>query len=216
MADDDIFLTLFVACYNEEANIAGALNTAVAACTEVGFTFELVIIDDASKDRSVEIINEYIKTHPGINIRLHVNERNQGVGTNYTEGAFLGRGTWYRLLCGDDVEPKETLTKIFREIGKAELLIPYRPNDVEGRSLRRKIISKTYTAAVNLISGYRLHYYNGLAVTRRYYVMRWHSNSHGFGFQSDLITRLLDRGMSYLEIQTHGNSNASASHNNGA
>ena len=31
--------------------------------------------------------------------------------------------------------------------------------------------------------------------------MRWHSDSHGFGYQAELITRLLDDGATYIEIE---------------
>ena len=30
--------------------------------------------------------------------------------------------------------------------------------------------------------------------------MRWHPHSYGFGFQSDIITRLLDEGYSYMQV----------------
>jgi hypothetical protein len=61
---------------------------------------------------------------------------------------------------------------------------------------------------VNLLSGYRVRYYNGLAVHYRYNVMRWHSNSHGFGFQADLITRLLDLKATYVEVPVYPNERA--------
>ena len=32
--------------------------------------------------------------------------------------------------------------------------------------------------------------------------MRWHTDYHGYSFQADIITRLLDIGMSYMEITT--------------
>ncbi len=204
MPEHEIDLTLFVACYNEEANIVNTLDTVVAACMETVPSFEIIIIDDASKDRSVEIILNYIKSHPDIPINVRQNKRNQGLANNYNEAAFAGRGKWYRLNCGDNVEPKETLVEVFNHIGKAEILIPYRSEEVKGRTLARKAISKAYTMLVNGISGYHLHYYNGLTLTRRYYVMRWHSNSHGFGFQADLLTRLLDQGLSHLEIPVRG------------
>ena len=53
---------------------------------------------------------------------------------------------------------------------------------------------------VNFISGFRLHYYNGLAVHLRYNVMRWHPNTRGFGFQADIICMLLDQGFTFKEI----------------
>ena len=57
---------------------------------------------------------------------------------------------------------------------------------------------------MNLISGYNLKYYNGLAIHLRYNVMRWHPSSYGFGFQADILTRLLDEGASYIQIASAG------------
>lgn len=207
MTEEEIQLTVFVACYNEEPNILETLETVVAACREVGISFEIVVIDDASKDHSVEIIQAFQKSHPDVRLILKVNPANEGLGNNYAEAAFLGHGTWYRLVCGDNVEPKETLVKVFSQTGKADLIIPYRP-DESSRSGFRQFVSKIFTWLVNFTSGHHIRYYNGLPLTRRYYVMRWHSNTHGFGFQADLITRLLDRGVSYLEIPVEGHERA--------
>lgn len=196
-------LGLFVACYNEEENITATLETVVAACREVGMSFQIVVIDDCSRDRSVENVKEFGRLHPDVPLTLYVNARNEGLANNYAEAAFLLRSEWYRLICGDNVEPKETLVTIFKELGTAEMLIPYNI-EIRGRAQSRRIISKAYTALVNFVSGFKLHYYNGMVVTRREYVMRWHSNSHGFGFQADLLTRLLSRGLNYKEIAVYG------------
>lgn len=197
-------ITLFVACYNEEGNIVGTLDVVRTACAEVGITYEILIIDDASSDGSVQVVRNYMHTHPEMPIRLHVNEKNMGLGENFGEAAFMGRGEYYRLVCGDNVEPAETLVKVFREIGKADIILSYRPEDVEGKAFSRRLLSKLYTKIVNLISGYNLQYYNGLPIMKRYDVMRWNPNSHGFGFQADLVTRLLDRGATYIEVPVRG------------
>ena len=88
---------------------------------------------------------------------------------------------------------------VFRQIGQADMVIPYYVSS-EGKSLYRRLLSNTYSGLVNLISGFRLHYYNGLAVHLRYNVMRWHPNTRGFGFQADIICMLLDQGFSYKEV----------------
>jgi len=194
-------LTVVVTCYNEEAYIADTLENVVGALREVGRSYEIIVIDDASKDHSVEKVRTYIKNHPEFHIALKVNERNRGFANNFVEGAFLGRGRYYRLCCGDNSESKETLVKICTHIGKADMIIPYQPQkSVTGKSLARKLISVGFTGLVNLISGYRIKYYNGHPVHLRYNVMRWHPSSYGFGFQADIITRLLDEGASYLQI----------------
>ena len=201
--ENPVALTIFVACFNEEENIVATLETVMAACADVAISYEILIIDDASTDRSVETIEAYQRAHPEAPIVMKVNAHNEGLGANFTEGAFLGRGKWYRLVCGDNVEDRQSLVQIFSRIGSADLLIPYHV-DNSFRTPVRRFISNTYTGLINLITGHRIRYYNGLPVTLRYYVMRWHSNSHGFGFQADLIARLLDRGVSYLEIPVSG------------
>ena len=196
-----------MACYNEEQGIIPTLDTVVAAATEVGITYDVVIMDDCSTDRSVELIVDYMSRHPDLPITLYVNEVNQGVGANYAEAAFRCRGKYYRMICGDDVESKETLVTIFRHVGEADMIIPY-PADTTFRGPFRRGVSRSFTLLINLLSGYRVRYYNGLAVHFRYNVMRWHSNSHGFGFQADLITRLLDLNATYIEVPVYPNERA--------
>ena len=192
-------LTLFVACYNEEQAIVGTLDTVLAALKEVGCSFDIIIVDDASTDNSVALVREYMAQHPDDSITLLVNEFNQGMGVNYVEAAFCGCGKYYRAICGDDVESQETLVSVFSRLGQADMILTYH-SDASARSLSRRIISRTYTTLVNLLSGCNIRYYNGLAVLLRYHVMRWHPNSPGFGFQADLITRLLYMGATSLEI----------------
>jgi len=202
-----VFLSLFVACYNEQGNIVGTLETVVAAASKTVSSYEILVVDDGSKDKSVAEVREFMAKHPDLPIRLLINPRNEGVANNYAEAAFRGRGEWYRMICGDNVESEESLSTIFRSIGEAEVLVPYYVVH-PGRAPHRQVISKLYTNLVNLLSGYRLHYYNGMPLTRRAYAMRWHSNSHGFGFQADLVTRLLALGATHKEVGVVGRERA--------
>jgi hypothetical protein len=92
---------------------------------------------------------------------------------------------------------------MFRHLGEADMVIAYQ--DIRGRTFFRHVLSWFYTGLVNAITGYRIRYYNGLAIHRRFNVMRWHTNYHGFGFQADMIVRLLDEGFSLkaIEVVTH-------------
>jgi glycosyltransferase involved in cell wall biosynthesis len=192
-------ITFFIACYNEEENITATLDTLLAALEEVPCSWEILVNDDASHDRSVAVVQQYIKDHPGLPIRCLVNTQNKGLAQSYIDGAFQGKGRYYRLVCGDNVEPKETFVALLQHLGEADMVIPYHV-EVRGKSLGRRLLSKTFTWMVNRISGHRLQYYNGMAIHLRYNVMRWHTNSRGFGFQADLITRLLDQGFRYIEV----------------
>jgi len=197
----EIDITIFVSCYNEESFIAQTLENVTSALQEAGCTYEIIVVDDKSIDNSAERVRQYIHSHPQQPIQLKVSEKNRGLANNYVETAFLGRGKYYRLCCGDNCEPKDSLVRIFRCTGKADMVITYQdPNTDDGRTTGRRLLSRTFTGLVNMISGYRIRYYNGLATHLRYNVMRWHPSSYGFGFQADIITRLLDEGTSYIQI----------------
>jgi glycosyltransferase involved in cell wall biosynthesis len=195
-----IDLTVFISCYNEQDYIVDTIATVRAALDEIGtVSYEIIVVDDCSKDTSSETVKAYIAAHPDARIVLRTNKVNRGLAQNYLDVAFVGKGKYYRLICGDDAEPKETMLTVFREIGQADMIIPYYVSN-EGKSAYRRFISNAYSSLVNLISGFRLHYYNGLAVHLRYNVMRWHPNTRGFGFQADIICMLLDQGFSYKEV----------------
>lgn len=192
-------LSVFVACYNEEDAIAGTIQDISAACIESKLSYEIIVIDDCSSDQSVSRIREFQAQNPQIPITFRLNEKNRGLAYNYVEGAFMAKGEWYRLVCGDHAEPKDTLMAIFKHLGEAEIIIPYH-TFCAGRTQSRRLISRLYTFLVNSASGFHIQYYNGILVTRTYYVKRWHSNLHGFGFLADLTTCLLSMGMSYVEV----------------
>ena len=198
--ESPIDLTVFISCYNEEPYIATTLDNVSEAMAKVNqFSYEIIVIDDLSTDRSADIVEDYIRAHPDQRILLRRNMVNRGLAQNYFDAAFIGKGTYYRLICGDDAEPLDTMVAVFREMGQADMLIPYYVSS-EGKSLSRRILSNTYSRIINLIGGYRLHYYNGLAVHLRYNVMRWHPNTRGFGFQADIICMLIDQGFTYKEV----------------
>jgi glycosyltransferase involved in cell wall biosynthesis len=198
---DPIDLTVLVTCYNEQDYIVHTLETVAGALGKVGVTHEIIVIDDASKDASVERIGRFIETRPGCPIRLVVNNPNRGFAANYVDGALSGRGKYYHLVCGDDSMPEEYLVAAYRLLGKAEMIIPYQvQGEIQGKSFSRRVLSRTFTWLVNCLSGYNMKYYNGMAIQLRYNVLRWHPNSYGFGFQADTVTMLLDQGVSYVQV----------------
>jgi len=195
----EVFISFFVACYNEQPNIYATLGTLTSALSDCKFSYEIIVIDDASWDGSPAEVRRFQNHHPDVPVGLVVRERNLGLALNFVEGAFAARGIWYRLVCGDNVESVDTLRAAFAAAGTADMVITY-PSRREGFSAMRNLISKTYTKIVNLISGHDIRYYNSPTIHRRANVLRWHSRSRGFSFQADLITQLLDRGATYVEI----------------
>jgi glycosyltransferase involved in cell wall biosynthesis len=198
-AASPVAVSYFVPCYNEEKNVTAVLDKLAEVSSSLGLSYEILVFDDCSKDRTVEVVRDYQKRHPQVPLRLLSNSVNRGVARNFIEGAFLGRGTHYRLVCGDDVEPIETLRRTLERLGQADIIIPYHTR-VVGRPWQRRLISRFYTLLVNIASGRRLNYYNGLPLFRRSDVMRFHVEATGSGYQAEFLLRLLQEGRSYIEV----------------
>ena len=192
-------ITIFVSCYNESEFIIDTLEAIVTAFKATGLSYEIVVIDDVSKDNSAALVEGYISKHPELRIVLRRNGRNRGLAQNYVDGAFLGRGRYYRLICGDNAEPIDTIVAVLSQVGKADMLLPYYVT-AEGKSWFRRTLSGAFSKLVNLLSGNTIHYYNGLAIHTRHNVMRWHTITRGFGFQAEIICMLLAEGATYEEV----------------
>jgi glycosyltransferase involved in cell wall biosynthesis len=198
MSAADIDLTILVPCKNEQDHIAGTLDTIAAAMQRLTCTYETLVVDDGSADKTGEVVEQYKRDHPERSIILRRNPKNLGLSRTFVDGAFAGSGKYFRLVCGDNVEPADTIHAIVSKMGQADMIIPY--HRTKPGSALRVGISTLYTFLVNLFSGYHLRYYNGNPLFLRHHVMRWHPYSFGFGFQADLITRLLDEEATFIEV----------------
>jgi glycosyltransferase involved in cell wall biosynthesis len=197
--ESSVDVTFFVPCYNEERNVLGVLDKLVAAARILDLTYEILVFDDASIDATSDLVRQFQAARPEVPVRLFQLPANRGVARNFVEGAFQGRGQYYRLICGDDVEPLETHLQILRMRGKADIVVPYFTT-IHGRTTYRAALSRLYTILVNAITRNRLRYYNGCPLYHRFDVLRFHIEATGFGYQAEFLTRLLREQRSYVEV----------------
>jgi glycosyltransferase involved in cell wall biosynthesis len=202
--DKEVDITFFVPCLNEEKNVIDSIETVISAVAEVKqiTSYEILIFDDHSSDRTIAVVENYQKLHPDLPIRLIKNEQTRGLGYNYVEGAFIGRGKYYRLVCGDNQEAKDSMVKQFKKIGIADMILTYNSTDTRPKS--RQFLSRIFVGIVNWLNGFSIKYYNSCVIHYRYNVMRWHPNSYGFAYQAELVTQLLYKNKTYLEVPIEG------------
>ncbi len=71
-------ISVLVPAYNEELVIERTLLSILDSSYK---NFEIIVIDDASKDKTVSLVRKFIKEHPGVNIRL-IKRQKHGKGSN--------------------------------------------------------------------------------------------------------------------------------------
>jgi glycosyltransferase involved in cell wall biosynthesis len=192
-------VTVLIPCLNEENNVAGAMDAVFEASKLIQCLTEVVVIDDGSTDRTSAVVRQYCEEHPSAQVRLVQNPSTKGLSRAFVDGAFGGNGEYYKLVPGDNVEPVETIAAILSERGSADIIVPHYI-EIRNRPLFRTLLSRIYTVVVNIASGYRLKYYNGNPLYKRFHVLRFHVECSGFGYQAEFLTRLLHDGATYKEI----------------
>ena len=197
-------ISFFVPCYNEEQNIAKTLGKIISSVNKTPLSYEIIVVNDKSEDQTKDAILEFIKMNPGLPIRMQDNKVNLGLGRNNIDIAFMAQGNHYMLVNGDNAEPEETLDAILAEVGKADMVIPFLGNR-DNRSSFRIFTSKVFTFLINIISGYKIKYFNGPIVHKRYNVMRWSPDTHGFGYQAEIVVKVLDEKGTFVHVQISNN-----------
>lgn len=92
-------ITTIIVSYNHEKYIAHAIDSALMQCGN--FKHEIIISDDGSTDKTVEIIKHYAKKYPDI-IKNISESKNIGVGENYKKCFKFANGKYIAILEGDD------------------------------------------------------------------------------------------------------------------
>lgn len=198
-AGDPVDVTFIVPCLNEAGNVTGALGTIESVMKGRALSYEIVVVDDGSSDGTSAVVEAHARSNPHLPVVLHTNERNRGLGYNYLAWASRARGRYYMLVNGDNDISECTLATVLDRLGRAEVVIPYLENQ-EDRPLSRHIISKMFIFIVNLLGGNRLRYYNGPVLHLRENVARYRPNASGFGYQAELLCRVLRHGGSFVEV----------------
>lgn len=190
-------LTVVIPALNEELNIAGTV-AGIQPVIEAHFErYELLIFDDASSDRTGTISDDLARKHP--NIRVIHNAKTMGLGYNYRKGVELAQMDYIVMIPGDNEITPESLGNIFAVTATADIVIPYTEN-IEIRPWSRQVLSKTYTALVNTLTGLKVRYYNGCVVHHREIIQKTPLRTDSFAYQAEALVHLLRQGKSYCEV----------------
>lgn len=93
MPENKYDLSLIIACYNEENLLEESVAAVVETLDSTCWTYEVIFVDDCSRDRTREIIDELMVRYADKNFRKLFHKRNRGRGRTVTDGIYLAQGT---------------------------------------------------------------------------------------------------------------------------
>lgn len=112
-------LSIVIPCYNEERTLEDCVN-AVLAIQDQTLELELIVVDDCSKDSSLEVGRRLQSKVPGMRLLHH--ERNQGKGAALRTGIAAATGDYVAIQDADrEYDPRDLV----------RLLVPLRLNEAD-------------------------------------------------------------------------------------
>ena len=106
-------VSILITVYNRDAYLADAVESALQSSFQ---DFELIIVDDCSTDRSVEIAQAYAARDR--RIRVYVNDENLGDFANRNRAASYANGTYLKYLDADDIIYPYSLQSMVEAMGR--------------------------------------------------------------------------------------------------
>ena len=99
-------VSIITPLFNSEAFILETINSVI---NQTYKNWELLLIDDCSTDKTIEIAHQFVLKFP--NIKLIKNDKNLGAAITRNKGIEASQGTYIAFLDGDDVWKPEKLEK---------------------------------------------------------------------------------------------------------
>ncbi len=124
-------LSWFFPAHNEEANLEGLVAEALETLPKLAETFEIIAVDDGSKDRTPEIADALAAANPDV-VRVVHHPTNLGYGAALRSGFAAAR---YELVAFTDGDRQFQVIDIGRLT--ARLAEPDRPDAVVGFRIKR-------------------------------------------------------------------------------
>lgn len=193
----ELSLSVIIPAYNEEKKLSQTLNEVLSALEGILKDYEILIVDDASTDRTGVIADNLSKKIP--RVKAFHNKKNGGLGYSFKRGLREAQNEYVIFFPGDNSFPKESIKKILHEMGKADIIIPYHTN-LSTRPLSRQIISYAFTFLINTLFGLRLRYYNSTVLYKRSVLASIPIDTDSFAFQAEALVKLLRMGYTYKEV----------------
>jgi hypothetical protein len=142
-------LSLVLACYNEAEHIRASFAEIRDTLEQAGWPFEVVFVDDVSRDGTPEILDEIAAAHPRRDLRVIRHERNRGRGATVTDGFRAARGEIAGYLDVDLEVHCRYIPSLVRAIERgADVATLRRIYAFQLRSLDRYAMSRGYSFLV--------------------------------------------------------------------
>jgi glycosyltransferase involved in cell wall biosynthesis len=194
-------LSYFFPAHNEESNLEGLITEALEVLPRFADTYEVIAVDDGSRDQTGAIADRLAEEHPD-RVRAVHHARNLGYGAALLSGF---RASCYELVCFTDGDRQFRIADVGLLLRRLEA--DDQPDVVAGYRLRRAdpIVRTLYARAYRLANrvwfGLRVRDVDcACKLFRRSALEGVRVESGGAFFSAELLIKLTARGRRIAEV----------------
>jgi dolichyl-phosphate beta-glucosyltransferase len=148
--------SIVIPAYNESARILPTLESVVSCVRERGWSAEVIVVDDGSRDRTAEIVRQFAASN--LEVRLIKNPMNRGKGYSVRNGILQALGEVVMFTDADLSAPIEEAEGLFDAIASgADIAIGSRWLERTRQTIRqplyRQLFGRCFNGVTRLIMG---------------------------------------------------------------
>ena len=193
-------LSIVLPAYNEEANIGAAVTAARAAGERFARDFEVIVVDDGSRDATGERV--LAAAGGDSRIRLIRHEQNRGYGGAVKTGLKAARCPFVFFTDSDLQFDLNEIGDLAARVGEASVVVGYRANRQDNSV--RKLNAWAWGRLQRFVFGIRVRDIDcAFKLFRREVIADMPMRSDGAFLSTEILARAMAAGHSIVEIPVH-------------
>jgi len=148
-------ISIVIPCYNEEVRIISSLNTIVSFMNQYNPSYEIIVVDDGSRDSSVTLIKNYISSRNNVFL---VENPHKGKGYAVRTGILMTAGKYVLMTDADLATPIDEIKRllVWVEANSYDIAIASREGLGAVRSdepFMRHLMGRVFNLLIKIIVG---------------------------------------------------------------
>lgn len=198
---DSKSLSVFLPTYNEEDSIENTVDGVVKVLKELKLNWEVLIVNDGSKDKTAQVAKSLEKKYPGVRLVNH--SKNEGYGGALKTGFKQAKYPWVAFVDSDGQFDFAEVKKLLAKTDQADVILGYRLNRAD--PFQRRIFTWGWKMLAMVLLGLNVRDYScGFKLIRKKAIEEVSPiKSEEKVTQIEMLIKLKKKGYRFAEVGVH-------------